>query len=146
MKLYGRLFALFVLLAAFVAVGYCADEKEKEKAAEDASVPWLALVDSNQYGESWFQTSSSFRDTTSKEQWIDALKTVRAPLGAVDSRKLKSASYTTKMPNAPTGEYVVLQNDTDYKNKPGMVETVIMALDKKGQWKVTGYFIKPAGR
>lgn len=102
-----KIVAAVFLLAVLTGHGFAAGEKEK--AAEDAVVPWLALVDSGQYGESWFQASSDFRGTASKEQWIDALKTVRAPLGKVESRQLKSATYTTKLPNARLGEYVVLQ-------------------------------------
>ena len=119
---------------------------EKEKAAADAVVPWLALVDSGQYAESWFQASSDFRGVASKEQWIDALKTVRAPLGKLESRQLKSATYTTKLPNTHPGEYVVLQYDTSYEKAPGMVETVVTVLEKNGDWKVTGYFIKRPGQ
>ena len=96
MKLYKTLFALICVLLAFAGVAYPADEKEK--AATDATTQWLALVDSGQYAESWFQASSFFRGATSKEQWKNALDAARAPLGKVESRQLKSATYTTKIP------------------------------------------------
>lgn len=118
---------------------------EQGKAAADAAVPWLVLVDSGQYGESWFQASSDFRGAASKEQWVDALKNVRAPLGKLQSRQLKSANYTTKLPNTHTGEYMVLQYDTSYEKGAGTTETVVMVKEKNGAWKLTGYFIKRAG-
>jgi hypothetical protein len=120
--------------------------QEKEKAASDAAAQWLALVDSNQYAESWFQASSDFRGAVSKEQWIHALNTVRAPLGKLVARNLKAASYTTKLPNTRPGEYIVLQYVTDYEKAPGMMETVSVVLEKSSQWMVTGYYIKRQGQ
>ena len=68
-----------VLIVALMEVGSPADEKGK--AAAEAAAQWLLLVDSGQYGESWFQASTDFRGAASKEQWIHALNTVRLPLG-----------------------------------------------------------------
>jgi len=46
----------------------------KEKAAVDATTAWLALVNSGQYGESWFQAASVFRNLVSKEQWRNTMR------------------------------------------------------------------------
>ena len=129
----------------FASLAYCVDESEKEKAATEAVMPWLDLVDSGQYGESWFQAASVFRNAVSKEQWTNTMRSVRAPLGKVVTRKLKNATLTTKLPNVPAGEYVVLQFETSFVNAVGMIETVTPALDKDGKWKVSGYFVKRAG-
>lgn len=126
-----------------VGVAYSADEKEK--AATDAT-QWLALVDSRQCAESWFQGASFFRGAVSKEQWRNALDSVRAPLGKVESRQLRSATYTTNLPNVPRGEYVVLQFETNFEHAPGMIETVTPMLEKDGKWKVSGYFVKRDGQ
>jgi hypothetical protein len=142
-RIYLKLVAVALLLAGVAC--WAAEAGAKEKAAADVANPWLTLVDSGQYGESWFQASSDFRGAASKEQWIHALDTVRAPLGKLVSRQPKSASYTTKLPNARDGEYVVLQYYTSYDKAPGMLETVVMVLEKNGAWKVTGYFIKRPG-
>ncbi len=139
-----RLCAVLLILTAFAGLSLSA--QEKEKAATDAATPWLALVDSGQYGESWFQASSDFRGAASKEQWIDALNTVRTPLGKLVSRQLKSATYTTKLPKMRPGEYMVVQYDTSYEKSPGMLEVVVMAMEKNGAWKVSGYYIKRPGQ
>ena len=94
------LLCIWVLLATS---SYCANESAKEKAAADAAMPWLALVDSGQYGESWFQAASIFRNAVSKEQWTNAMHSARAALGRVVTRQLKSATYTDKLPNVPCG-------------------------------------------
>jgi Protein of unknown function (DUF4019) len=139
-----KLCAVLLVLTAFAAVPLSA--QEKEKAATDAAVPWLALIDSGQYGESWFQASSDFRGVASKEQWIHALDTVRTPLGKLVSRQLKGATYATKLPNVHAGEYVVIQYATSYEEAAGMNETVVMMLEKNGSWKANGYFIKRPGQ
>jgi hypothetical protein len=136
---------LLCLCVAFAGVAFSADQAESEKAATDAASPWLALVDSGQYGESWFQAATLFRNSLSKEQWKNALDATRAPLGKVVTRQLRSATYTTKLPNVPAGEYVIIEYDTGFSNAPGMIETVIPMKEKDGKWKVSGYFIKRTG-
>ena len=144
MKSIHRLWA--VLLALTVFAGHSLSAQDKEKAATASASEWLALIDSHQYGESWFQASSDFRGAASKEQWIHALETVRTPLGKLISRQLKSATHTTKLPNVHAGEYVVIQYDTSYEKAAGMNETLVMMQEKNGNWKANGYFIKHAGQ
>ena len=144
MRICLRLLIVASLLPALADKAFSAEEKVT--AAVDAVTPWLALVDSGQYAESWFQASSDFRGAASKEQWIHALNTVRAPLGKLVSRQLKSATYTTKLPNARPGEYVVVQYDTSYEKAPGMLEVVVAVQEKDEAWKVSGYFIKRPGQ
>ena len=144
MKSCLQCFAVALVLTTFVGLSLSA--QEKEKAATDAATQWLVLIDSNQYSESWFQASSDFRGAASKEQWIHALDTVRTPLGKLESRKLKSATYTTMLPNVHVGEYVVIQYDTSYEKAAGMTETLVMMREKNGSWKANGYFIKRSGQ
>lgn len=66
----------------------------------------------------------------------------RKPLGAVLSRTFKLAKYSTSLPGAPDGQYVVIQYDTSFENKKSAVETITPMLDRDGQWRVSGYFIK----
>jgi hypothetical protein len=67
-------------------------------------------------------------------------------LGKAESRQLKSATYTTKIPNAPSGEYVIIQYQTDFERATGMIETVAPMQEKDGKWRVSGYFVKRAGQ
>ena len=48
----------------------------------------------------------------------------------------------TSLPGAPDGEYVVIQFEASFGNKRASVETVTPMLDKDGQWRVSGYYIK----
>lgn len=110
--------------------------------AEKAAEAWLALVDEGKYGDSWDQAAGFFRTAISKDSWEPLVQRVRTPLGKVKSRTLKSAAYTTSLPGAPDGQYVVIQYVTDFENKSGAIETVTPALDKDQTWRVSGYFVR----
>ncbi len=70
------------------------------------------------------------------------MEMVRKPLGDFVSRKLKSAKATAELPGAPAGQYVVMQFETSFANEKFAIETVTFMLEKDGQWKSVGYFIK----
>jgi Protein of unknown function (DUF4019) len=113
-------------------------------AAEKSAQAWLVAVDAGKYGKSWDMASAFFQSKVSKAKWESSLQSVRAPLGALQSRKLKSATYTTDLPNVPKGEYVVLQYRTSFANMKSGVETVTPMKETDGTWKVSGYYIRPA--
>jgi hypothetical protein len=114
-----------------------------EKAAEKAALAWLAIVDAGKYGASWDAAAEFFRQSLTKAQWEDALAKVRAPLAAVMSRKLKSATFTKSVPGAPAGEYVIIQFETSFSGRPGgSIETVTPMKEADGAWRVSGYYIK----
>ena len=102
----------------------------------------LELIDEGVYDKSWGQASEHFRKIVKKEQWEKAMKAGRRPLGEVVSRKFKSKRYTKQLPDAPDGEYTVIQFDTSFKNGSEVVETVTSMLEKDGQWRVSDYRIK----
>lgn len=130
-----------------VVLGLCfssvavADEK-KEAAALEAAKAWLTLVDNQQYGESWEAAAAYFKSTVTKDYWQQALPAIRKLFGEPISRKLGAVTYTTSLPAAPDGEYVVIEIATTFEKKKHAVETVIPMLESDGQWRVSGYFIK----
>ncbi len=103
---------------------------------------WLSFVDSGRYAESWEDSAVYFREAVPKTQWETTLVQVRGPLGLAISRKVRSATYTRKLPGAPEGEYVVIQYDTRFENRPQSVETITPMREKNGAWKVAGYHIR----
>jgi Protein of unknown function (DUF4019) len=115
---------------------------DEERAGLDSAGAWLTLVDVGEYGKSWDQAASLFKESLSKDQWVKALKTVRTPLGKLISRTSASTTYTTSLPGVPDGKYVVIKYDTSFENKKSAVETVTPMLDKDGKWRVAGYLIK----
>ncbi len=134
-----------ILLALCLSlwVGFAAAQSsDKEKAAVAAAEKWLSVIDSGNYGQSWKDAASYFRNALPESNWVQSLKAVRDPLGKLMSRKVKSAVYLTTLPGAPDGEYVVIQFETSFENKKSAIETVTPMLEKDGNWRVSGYYIK----
>lgn len=119
-----------------------AQEDQRVADAQVAATAWLAQLDAGNYPATWTSGASAFQAAISQENWLQALQQVRTPLGAVKTRTLKSAQFTQSLPNAPKGEYVVIQYDTTFASKPGAVETVTPMRDQDGSWKVSGYFVR----
>ncbi len=137
--------ALRSLFALFLVSSFCTfatAQAKPEQLAQQSAESWLALTDSGKYDDSWNEAAEAFKGAVTQDQWVSAMNAVRAPLGKIVSRKLKSVTHTKDLPNAPAGEYVVIQYETSFEKKAGAVETITPMLDKDGKWKVSGYFIK----
>lgn len=132
-----------VVLTVFAAAVLAAVDEKPVDAAQASAQSWLAFVDAARYGESWEQASSTFKGAVSKEQWIRMVSSARGPLGKAQSRKLAAAHLLKDPPGSPAGEYVQLQFATSFEKQPSAVETVAAYLEKDGQWRVAGYWIKP---
>lgn len=115
------------------------DGTEEGVAAANA---WLEVIDEGRYSESWEQACEYFRRVVPKEQWEQQAAGVRGPLGEVVTRELDSAEYTTKLPGAPDGEYVVIRYKTQFANKASSIETVTPMRDPDGVFRVSGYYIR----
>lgn len=113
-----------------------------EQEAIAAADAWLTVVDGERYAESWDQAASYFKGAVGNDQWQAQVGAVRKPLGKLVSRKLKSKQFTTTLPGAPDGKYVVIQYDTAFENKAAAVETVTPMADTDGKWRVSGYYIR----
>jgi len=118
------------------------DVEEAEKKAVEAALKWLKLLDEGKYAESYQSAAERFKKVVTKEQWIKSMNAFRKPLGKMLSRKLKAKKYTTTLPGAPDGEYVLMQFETSFENKKSAVESLTPMLDSDGEWRVSGYFIK----
>jgi uncharacterized protein DUF4019 len=111
-------------------------------AATSAAESWLQLVDQQQYDQSYSSAAGAFRGAITQDGWSKAVGGVRGSLGKLLSRKLAAAKYTTSLPNAPDGKYVVIQYDASFENKTSAVETVTPMQDPDGVWRVAGYFVR----
>ncbi len=112
------------------------------KKAVDSALSWLGSIDDEDYGKGWDGAAGMFKALVNKEQLEASLGSVRKPLGKLVSRKVKSKNYTTQVPGAPDGEYVIMEFDTSFENKKAAVETVVMTLDTNSQWRMSGYYIR----
>ena len=135
-----RLMMTFTIICSLV--GAIAMAQDKNEAAKKSAESWLAVVDKGDYAASYDEAASLFKLAITKEDWLQKVRAARSPLGKMISRKLKRMQYETTLPGAPDGEYVVIQYDTSFENKRSAVETITPTLDKDGQWRVSGYFIR----
>ena len=136
-----RSLLVLVLVALVTPPAVNADEA-KQAAAVKAAEAWLALIDKAEYDKSWDEAAPAFKQKVPRSQWVQQIRSVRGPLGALKSRSLLGAKYTTEIPNAAKGEYVIMQFQTSFDNKENAVETVTPMLDDEGVWRVSGYFIR----
>lgn len=113
-----------------------------EQSAQRAAESWLDLVDHAMYETSWDSAATSMQRAVPRTQWRDVLLQARAPYEPFGARRLLSRQYTTALPKAPPGEYVVLQFATVVNDGHTVTETVV-PMREGGVWRVSGYFIRP---
>ena len=114
---------------------------EAEKAAVDSARAWLQLIDSGEYDKSYEQAAEFFKNAVTKQQHQKSMEAFRKPLGKLLSRELKDKKFTTELPGAPDGKYVLLLFETSFENKKQASERLVPMLDKDGKWRISGYFI-----
>jgi hypothetical protein len=140
----------FVHFIAALAILVCALGPSEARAANQAAVDqatkaadaWLKLLEKGDYQACYQQASQLVKDHLSEDAFVQQFSAALKPLGSVVSRKLKVAQYATSLPGAPDGQYVVIQYDSSFANKKSATETVTPMMDKDGQWRVSGYYIK----
>jgi hypothetical protein len=114
---------------------------EDEHAAHARADAWLALIDQKQFEQSWDAAATLFQSSVKKDNWGNAVRAAREPLGAVSSRKFNATEYKTSLPGAPDGKYVVVYYDTSFARKQSASEIVTL-MSSDGDWKVAGYFVR----
>ena len=145
-----------VLIACMLA-GLCAGAADEPDPQAQAQAPaqteidlapaiaaaqhWLALLDQGRYGASWEQAAPMFQEAMSRHRWETTLPGARDPLGGPIARKMRQADFTTSVPNAPPGEYVVIQFDTRFENRP-MTTEIVTPMKVGDRWLVSGYVIR----
>jgi hypothetical protein len=133
-----RVILCLLLFTASLAVAADASETAAAKAGEK----WAALLDAGDYAASWNQAGADFKKAVTLDKWTAAAKGAREPLGKVESRKLDTTQTVKDPPGAPAGEYVICQFNSNFANRSGAVETIVMFLESDKQWRTSGYFIK----
>ncbi len=108
-------------------------------AALESDQAWLALLDSGSYSKAWEVAAATMRSTMSQADFEKGMQTLRTPLGKVVSRDIKSQRHMTRSPGLPEGTYMVISYSTTFENKPNVAETVVLTLEKDGNWTVSGY-------
>jgi len=133
----------FALSLIFTACSPNVSDRDKQKeAAVEASLHWLALLDSEEYDQSWKEASQSFQNLIDRELWREIVNNVRSPLGNLISRELLTIQYTANLPEAPEGEYFIIQFESNFTNMENAIETLTPSLEEDKIWRVSGYYIR----
>ena len=114
---------------------------EEEAAAVDGARQWLAMIDAEDYQAGWRQAAAFLKEKVSEDQWVKSMTTVRKPMGAVTSRKVKTTQFRTMMAQALKGEYLVIEFQTSFAHRTGLTESVTQMKEKDGVWRVGGYHL-----
>lgn len=107
-----------------------------------AAQEWIVLVDTGAYAQSWDAAAALFKKAVKKETWVQSLQAIRPAMGKMISRRIESYDYTTSLPGAPDGEYVVIRFHSSFTHKKSAIETITPMKDPDGNWRVSGYYIK----
>jgi hypothetical protein len=134
-------FSSFVLALVISTLGASA-ANQSDTAALEAAQKWLSIVDKGAYPASWQDAASFLKTNVTQERFAQQLTNVRKPLGAVVSRKVLSKKFNTSPSGTQDGKSMIIQFQTSFTGKKSAEETVTPALEKDGQWRVTGYWIK----
>ena len=139
--------SVFLMITLFLSIATLpsiAQQEEDTKEAQQKAEEWLPLVDENDYSASWDEASPIFQQAISEDKWAETAKQVRSQVGDFESRNIQQAQYTTSLPNAPEGEYVVVQYESAFSNLENAIEIVVMNKTGDGEWAPIGYNIQPA--
>lgn len=135
--------AFIMMLSGLFGVhsGLAGEETDRTGQGLAAARAWLEVVDAGDYDRSWDQSAELLQAVVSRAEWSRMLEQVLGALGPVMAREFRSASYSTALPGAPDGEYVVVEFSTTFANKKAAVETVTPVRGPDGSWRVAGYYI-----
>lgn len=112
-----------------------------ELAAQRQALGFLGYLDLGRYADSYAYTGMLIRTQLDRDAFSTQIQKTRVGAGALQSRELIDAAYTTTLPGAPEGQYVVLHYHVSFANRQDAVETLTLAF-AKGYWRIVGYYIK----
>ncbi len=139
----NRCLAILAVLAVLTAWG-CNSKLEPGQEAEavEAAKAWLLLVDNGEFEGSWHTSAEFLKESVTKEKWVQLMEEIRKPMGVLVSRKVSATEYRTMLPKAMMGQYVIIEYETSFANKPSAGESITQILEKDGSWRVGGYHLK----
>jgi len=114
-----------------------------EEAAAAGAKVWLTFADAGNYAETWDVAALSMQGAVTRDVWVDRLDRLRRPLGGVISRKFEQMKLNAISPGAAVGSRATIIFKTHFSELNSATETVTVGLNSAGEWKVSGYLIKP---
>lgn len=137
---------IIALIAVAAIIFFPHFEKQPDpdalKRGTAAAEAFLKLVDDGHYVEAREAASPLLKEKIVPEVWKRQIPAMRDKVGALLQRSQESAAASDRAEDAPEGKYLTLKYASSFKRQKQATETLILALDADGQWRVAGYFIK----
>lgn len=136
---------VLLFLASFALLGIIrvhASPEDKVDQAVAASKTWVTQIDSGKYDDSYNFACQETRTRYAEDHWIDVMKTLRTPWGAVLDRHQLSHVYMPNGYKGLEGECMVVTYNTNFKNLSNASEKIVLKWED-GQWRGAGYFAGP---
>jgi hypothetical protein len=113
-----------------------------DKETIEASRAWLALLDAGKFDAAWDGASPYLKSVVTRQKWISGLTAARKPFGKLKQRTPVKFARSHSMPDAPDGDYSLLEFDSDFANGKRASEQIIWMLGDNQVWRVSGYYIR----
>jgi tRNA A-37 threonylcarbamoyl transferase component Bud32 len=128
----------FIVRTVWRAVGVARTDALRTRQSQQAAAQdWLALMDGGDYAQSWQAGSVWFQSAVKQDAWVKTSEKVRRPLGQIIARRIVSTK------SAAGGSRMELRYASSFAALPRATETVLLILEASGDWKITGYLIRP---
>jgi hypothetical protein len=121
--------------------GISPDSTAEALAKADAEA-WLAVMDADDFDASWAASSPSLNRATTRENWAKTMTGIRATFGKPLGRVHSATSASAKIPDAPSGKYVVVEFRSRFSKRPVVWEEVVEMMCDDGKWRVAGYNLR----
>jgi hypothetical protein len=108
----------------------------------DAGLKWLALIDEGHADAAWDVASAHLKSVVSRDRWVKGMSDFRKPFGKIASRKAVKFGRAHSMPDAPDGDYAIIQYETTFANGKRATEQLVWVLEGENSWRVSGYYIR----
>lgn len=115
-----------------------ADQTEEAREAADA---WLALFDANDIEATYDAAAEAFKTQVELQDWEAQAAQVKQAVGELDGRTYMETTYADELPQAPEGDYMIVQYETQYANL-NVTEYVIL-VQEGDTWRMVGFNAQP---
>ncbi|WP_163133078.1 DUF4019 domain-containing protein [Agarivorans sp. Alg241-V36] len=108
--------------------------------ALEVALSWLHLIDLSHYAKAYSISAPYFRSQITLGELSKRIIKVNQQIGETTNRTLKSTHHICKVPNAPVGDYVIIEFELETELQPNVIETITPVFED-GQWKICGYYL-----
>jgi hypothetical protein len=124
-----------------------AETAEAQQTAADAvsaaiAQEWIALIDAGHYAEGWARAAELLHQNVSQEDWVEAIRKAREPLGVLQFRTFYKNVAADELEGFPEGNYRLIEYKSSFEKAPVVSEMLIAIQAKEQEWRISTYLIR----